>query len=396
MDELGLVRLELNKLNAEANRVTTRMNRAYRERREISLAAKPVSSSTKKASTMSAIGPSAHIGDGFTKSELVTKEKVMNIVPNSWKDFIQAQLDALPEMTREVTHVVMFTSLSSILLFCQCVGDGQTKAEACKTVLYTTPAMAGFGLVVASVQKFVGVPLVKHILQGLVAESDIAKISLLGSCVSSFFVGIAWDIIGNCMQLMRDHNLKEFGDRFLRSFASNSFKAILYGAVASFCPTPITVLVCIFGAFAEDDMRQKDRDLNQPYYISLGDFIFRTAMFVPYTMYDMLLATDEEMADVDNFRLELFDRNCPALVCSVTYDVLDDPVYLNGAVVSRYIAERQVNHLGRDFYNDREVTLDDIKELPEFRRLLRKADKILQKVRTVDNTPPPPVDACEF
>lgn len=395
MDDLGLARLELSKLNVEAGREIMRMNRAWREQREISLAAKPVNSSTMNDSVASAIHPSTHLSEGISKSVPVTKEKIISIVPDYWKDSIRTQLDALPDVPAEVTHVVMFTTLSSIMLFCQCLGDGQTRAEACRTVIYSAPAMAGFGVIVAAIQKYVGVPLVKNIVQGLMAEADVVEIGLLGSCVSSFFVGITWDVIGNCMQLKKDGKWGDFGDRLLHSFASNSVKAILYGAVAFFCPVPMTVLICIFGAFAEDDMRQKYRDLKQPYYVSLGDFIFRTVMYVPHSMYDILFATDDEVENLEDFRLELFERNCPALVCSVTYEVLDDPVYLNGAVVSRYIAERQVNHLGTDFYNNGMVTLADIKELPEFRRLIRKADKILAQVRTVDHTPPDD-GACEI
>lgn len=387
MNDFEEAQHELNAINAEAGREIVRMNRAWREQREISLAAKSASNATKQDAALSALHPSYHLGEGIAKAAHATKEQVINAIPASWKKTMRMHFDSLPDIPREAIHVVIFTALSSIMLYCQCVGDGQSAQEAGKAVLSTAPAMAGFGAMVAGAQRYIGVPLVKNIIQGLMAEADAVQISLLGASVASFFIGVTWDFCGNCMQLKRDGKWLQFGDRLLRSFASNAVKGALFGAVAFFCPVPVTVAVCVFGAFAENDMRQKYKDLNQPYYISLAKFVWGTVTYVPRSMIGIFTAS-ENQAELEDCRADMLDKHCPSLVCSVTYERLEDPVYLNGAVVSRYIAERQVNQLGRDFYNDCEVTLEDIKPLPEFARLLRKADQVLKKVRAKDMEKP--------
>lgn len=383
MNDSDEVRYELNAINTEAGQEIVRVNRAWRDQKEISLAAKSASNVTKRDAALSALHPAYHLGEGIAKAAHATKDQVINAVPASWRKSLRMHFDSLPAVPKEVTHVIMFTTLSSIMLYCQCLGNGQSAHEAGKAVLSTAPAMAGFGAFVAGAQKFIGVPLVKNIIQGLMAEADAVQISLLGASVASFFVGVTWDFCGNCMQLKRDGKWWDFGGRLLRSFASNAVKGALYGAVAFFCPVPVTVAVCVFGAFADNDMRQKYEDLKQPYYVSFAKFVWGTVTFVPRSMIDIFTA-NEDKAELEDCRDEMLDKHCPSLVCSVTYERLKDPVYLNGAVVSRYVAERRVNQDGVDFYNDCEVTLEDIKPLPELARLLRKADRVLKKVRAGD------------
>ena len=370
---------DLCKINTQAGREILRMNRARRQEQEISLAAKASSDAAKKDAALASLHPSSHLGDSIVKGAHVGKEEILKHVPKHWQKPMRMHFDSIPDIPPEATQVVIFTALSSVLLFCQCTGDGQTAAEAAKTVLSTTPAMAGFGVMIATVQKFIGVPLVKNIMQGLMLENDV-QIGLLGASLSSFFVGVTWDFCSNCMQLKEDGNWWEFGDKMLRSFVSNSFKAALYGTVAFYGAVPLTVAVCVFGAFAEEDMRQKYRDHQQPYLTSLGKFLWRSVTFVPCSMYNIAFASDDETRRLIDLRRELIEDHCPSLICSVTDEKLENPVYLNGLVVSRNIAVRQINSKGRDFYNE-EAVLEDIKELPEFERLLRKADRIVKAVR---------------
>mmetsp|Transcript_17204 Transcript_17204/g.28789 ORF Transcript_17204/g.28789 Transcript_17204/m.28789 type:complete len:379 (+) Transcript_17204:16-1152(+) len=371
---------ELRSINSDAGRVTLRQNRAWNGRREFTQAAKPIRKATKINAATAAIHPALQGAEAIV-------EAVVNLFSKDWQGYIRAQFAALPDMPGEAKLIFVFTTLSSLVLFCKCRNEGQSFTEAMKSALGTVAPYAGIATMLATIQKYIGNPLAKNIMQGLMAEADVVATGILGASISGFIAGMTWDLVENCMKLKKNGDWRDFGDRMLKSFVSNATKGVIYGAIAVFCPVPLTVAVCIFGAFAEADMLEKFKDHKQPYVVSLGQFVWRTVTYVPYSMYDLLIASEDEVKEQYAYRLELLECHCPSLVCSVTYEILDDPVFLNGAVVSRDIAERQVNQLGRDFYNDREVTLEDIKELPELARLVRKAKRIVEGLRDANDQP---------
>eukprot|EP00750_Incisomonas_marina_P032850 INCI9382.2.p1 GENE.INCI9382.2~~INCI9382.2.p1 ORF type:complete len:380 (+),score=83.35 INCI9382.2:256-1395(+) len=149
---------------------------------------------------------------------------------------------------------------------------------------------------------------------------------------------------------------KAFASEYNKAFLRNWVTAIPISVVGFFSPAWFTIVFGVAAKTFDQYVHDLAEKRNQSKLKTLGQVLTDAVLFVPRV--------------VSGWAAPIPDREYDdALVCDITDELLQDPVYLNGYFVEKAVAERQVR-TGVGFYNE-PITAADIKEVPSLRSVVR-------------------------
>jgi hypothetical protein len=203
----------------------------------------------------------------------------------------------------------------------------------------------------------------KAATQALAIETFESTLSLIASGLIGFFVTILWDIFVTIYDNSgKGHSMMDWigllGQSLLTSFQHNSLQALSCTAIAYICPAWATILICAFTSISIAQLKETARQRNESIYFTASKAALEIIAFVPQTLWYTFVG------------YPVFRGEYPEVfLCEVTYELLDDPVFFRGYVVSRSVAQRRLNDSGRDFYN-MPATPDDVLPIPKLKTIV--------------------------
>lgn len=275
-----------------------------------------------------------------------------------------------PQMKKAFAVIVFSLVVAIASAFISSRDNDLSYIETLKQMLMTVFPTLAFGALFACLQYLGTSQLIiglKAATQALAVETFENTLSLIASGMIGFFVTILWDlfvaIYDNFNQNLSITDwVMLLGKSLLSSFQHNSLQAICCTTVAYLCPAWATVCICVVASVYISHLKEIARIRNENFYYTASTVTWSYISFIPQTLWYTLVG------------YPVFKGEYPdVFLCEVTYELLQDPVFFRGYIVSRQVAHRRVEDYGRDFYN-LPATPDDILPIPQL-------DAVINKVR---------------
>jgi hypothetical protein len=149
--------------------------------------------------------------------------------------------------------------------------------------------------------------------------------------------------------------MRNFLTAFLDSLFVHSGMVVLGLVTCGVLPAFWSVVVLALVGFCVGKLREKARTLHQ----SVIGSLWAGLAGIPMMLWRSFVPAGSSVHVPEQ------------LTCTITRELLVDPVFFRGLVVERAVAERQVA-TGRDFYNVAGASLADVVAMPELRALVRR------------------------
>lgn len=276
--------------------------------------------------------------------------------------------DGDPQKKKFFALIVFSLVIAMTSAFISSRDNDLTYTETLQQMLMTVFPTITFGALFACIQSLSANQLIlglKYATQALAVETFESTLSLLASGLVGFFVTILWDVfVAIYDNYDKNHSAIDWilllGKSLLTSFEHNSLQAACCTAVAYLCPAWATVLICAFASIYISQLKETSKMRNESIYYTVSRTTWSYIAVIPQTLWYSLVGYPAFRGDYP----EVF-------LCEMTFELLNDPVFFRGYIVSRYVAERRIDEYGRDFYN-LPATADDIIPMPQLSNVIDK------------------------
>jgi hypothetical protein len=190
----------------------------------------------------------------------------------------------------------------------------------------------------------------KGIAQSMAIEMGEDFLSLITSSVITVIVTALWSVGRRLVVLFQRPQrpsftevLKEILLALGDSLQQTLPQVAVYAGIACFCPAWASLLLSFGLSVIFADIRETSRQRNEYFITTMAWYTIDIVLYIPRTVISTMFQVD---------RSECEDTRYPeSLICPITMELLDDPVFFHGMVVSRSAAMSQIAVNGRDFWN---------------------------------------------
>jgi len=332
-------------------------------------------------------------GGGDDNISSILKQKLdkalqylQQFVPGFVQDFVSKTKSAIAMKMKELgldvdlQKVFGFATFASIVIcFVELLKhrrDGKSWKDAMNNSMGTlVPSFITMSSL-AFIRKLSEPAVMKGVIQGMAIELSEEYLSLLSSSLITVVVTalctVGRRLVILCkrpeplsLKVVLKEVLMTLGDSLQQSIP----EVTVYAGVAALCsPWATLVLTCGLSVMFAD-IREMSRQRNEYFVTTMAWYTMDIVLYIPRAVVSTLFRVDAA---------ECRDTRYPdSLLCPITMELLDDPVYFHGMVVSRGAAMRQIRERGRDFWN---VPLDmtgditrHVEPLPRVAAIVRRA-----------------------
>lgn len=305
--------------------------------------------------------------------------EIKNIISMTIQDKMhEMKKNISPETRRMFANVVFSVCLIAFATFIQAMVRGESWSDCFKLSFLSTLPGSIMSIVSAFIQNFIDAnglarQAVKSV--GVACSQEITEnvLTAIAGGLVGFTIGLLWDLLTICLESKNERqtwwqylaailtNLKSKGVSMIEK---NIALAGASGVIAFLCPAWATICICfalpvIFGQ-VEEERRMRG---NTSFLWTAGELTLRGLVYIPVSVWSVLTAVPARRPTVIYPEI---------LCCEITYDLLEDPVFLGGVVCSRRVAADRVRATAMNFYNV-PATMADIVPLPMLAVVVAKA-----------------------
>ena len=308
-------------------------------------------------------------------------------MPEFAKDFTKNTKNAISMKLKElgdsidVTKVFGFAMFASVTIcFVELMkyrregmGWGEAMQKSVGTLIPSALTMSTIGIF----RELSKPAVMKGIAQSMAIELGEEFLSLLTSSVITVIVTALWSVGRRLVVLFQRPQrpsftevLKEILLALGDSLQQTLPQVAVYAGVAYLCPAWATLLLSFGLSVVFADIREISRQRNEYFITTMAWYTIDIVLYIPRTVISTMFQVDKS---------ECKDTRYPeSLICPITMELLDDPVFFHGMVVSRSAAMAQIAVYGRDFWN---VPLDMPQDLDRHLQAMPRLANIVNRAR---------------
>jgi hypothetical protein len=301
--------------------------------------------------------------------------------PEKAKEWVASLQDALHEAMKKLPKVnpqlkIYFSTLvfSLVIAITAAIVSSRendlTLTEILQEMLnsvFSTAAFGGFFELMrylGSHQLIVGL---KTITRALAIETFSSTLSLLASGLIGYFITILWDIfVAIHSDLNRNHSMMGWVfficKSLFNSSLDNSLQLLACSTIALLCPAWATLLISFLVSIPILQLKETARHRNESIYFTASRATWNIIAFIPETLWYTLVGypTRTSIAQYPQ-----------AFLCESSSELLEDPVFFRGYIVSRSVAQTRVERDGCDFHG-LPATSADVIPIPTLKAIIEK------------------------